>query len=228
MANSTLSKHAKVNMTTNHDVRAIGRTNSYFNYLAYSVLGGLMFVLCAVLTSFRRPVISRRTAVGGISSNVYNRQLLLSCGVVAIAMWLLFVAIGAILTGSTIWSASGLLTIVNSLIFTVCSLSLAFMIANITTNREAISGIVNVVALGQAFLCGVFIPLTYMPAGIVSIAHILPAYWFVDANNQVANLTELNWTSLWPIAVNWLVIAGFTLLFVAIAALINRYNQRSD
>lgn len=228
MVRKALGQHVDVKIVADRDVGAVGRVNYYFNYMAYTILGGLVFILSAVLASFYRPVISKRIAASGLSSGKYNWQLLLACAITAVLMWLLLIAIGAMIAGQTIWSVTGLLMIVNSFVFTVCCLALAYLIANITTNREVISGVVNVVALTQAFLCGVFIPLRYMPGGVASLAHALPAYWYVEANNLAASQTSLDWLGIWPIVLCWLIMIVFAVAFTVVAILIARRNQQLE
>ena len=50
----------------------------------------------------------------------------------------------------------------NSLLFTICATTIEFFIVSIITNKNSISGIVNVVALGSNFLCGAFVPMKYL------------------------------------------------------------------
>ena len=77
----------------------------------------------------------------------------------------------------------GLIYVLNTLIFTFVALTLALLISTITNNKNAISGIVNVVALAQAFLCGAFIPTQWLPNSVLTIAHVLPAYWYINTND---------------------------------------------
>ena len=65
--------------------------------------------------------------------------------------------------------------------------------------EDAISGIVNVVALGSAFLCGAFVPAEWLPDAVLKFAHILPAYWFINSNNLLVDIEKLNLESLIPI-----------------------------
>ena len=69
-------------------------------------------------------------------------------------------------------------------------MAVGFLIGTITHNKQAIGGIVNVVALGTSFLCGCFVPMSFMPSYVLKIAHILPTYYFVQ-NNELIKTNHL-------------------------------------
>ena len=115
---------------------------------------------------------------------------------------------------------------VNSLVFALCGLSIGFLIGNITTNKAAIGGIVNVVALGTSFLCGCFVPFEYMPDYVLKIAHILPTYYFVANNQLIKTIESFNMDTLKPIFINVGVVLTFTIVFVILSNYISKKKQR--
>ena len=58
---------------------------------------------------------------------------------------------------------------INSFIYTINATALSFLIGNLVSNKNAVNGIVNVVALGSSFLCGVFVPTQYLPDSVKTI-----------------------------------------------------------
>jgi len=71
-------------------------------------------------------------------------------------------------------------------------LALGFLITKITTNKEALSAIVNVVALASSFLCGAFIPTHLMPEAVVAVGRVLPTFYYIDNNNALAQMTTFS------------------------------------
>ncbi len=61
------------------------------------------------------------------------------------------------------FTVHGIILMVNSFVFSICALTIAILIANLVNNKNAINGIVNVVALGSSFLCGAFVPIEWLP-----------------------------------------------------------------
>lgn len=121
----------------------------------------------------------------------HNRILLLSNALFAIFLWIIYVILSFILVGNIMFSKQGLVYIINSFIFTMCALTIAFLIANLINNKNAINGIINVVALGSSFLCGAFVPVTFLPKSVLNIAHILPTYWYINSNELLSIITSL-------------------------------------
>ena len=75
----------------------------------------------------------------------YNRQLLLANGILIFILWILYVILSFVLIGNIMFTTHGLILIANSFVFSICSLTIAFLIANIINNKNAINGIINVV-----------------------------------------------------------------------------------
>ena len=114
----------------------------------------------------------------------------------------------------------------NTFIFTFCSLTIALFISSLVNNKNAISGIVNVVALSSAFLCGAFVPTKYLPESVLNIAHILPSYWYINSNDLLRTIETINIDSLTPILANSLVMIGFSILFIILKNVVSKRKQK--
>ena len=149
--NDTLSKETQVEVTSKLDTDNLNRATFYYNFLNYSILAGCVYVICLIISSFREEKIRKRTTISSMNYKKYNRQLLLSNGILIIILWLLYVVLSFILIGNTMFTGHGLILIANSFVFSVCSLTIAFTIANLVNNKNAINGIVNVLGLRFKF-----------------------------------------------------------------------------
>ena len=139
-------------------------------------------------------------------------------------VWCMILAL--ILFKDLMFSSNGLGYVINSFVFTICSLTIGFLIGNITQNKNAIGGIVNVIALGTSFLCGCFVPMSFMPSYVLKIAHILPTYYFVQNNELIKTLEYFKLETLQPIIINGIIVLGFTLSFVLITLMISKRKQK--
>jgi ABC-2 type transport system permease protein len=126
------------------------------------------------------------------------------------------------------FTGHGIIYMINSFLFTMCATSMAFLIGTIITKKEAITGIVNVVAIGSSFLCGAFVPVEYLPDAVLKLAHILPTYWYIQNNEITRKLEEININSLNEIFKNWIVILLFTLIFIVLTNIISKRRQKLD
>ncbi len=225
---NTLSQDIKITITSKADTTALSKATFYYNFLNYSLLAGCVYVICLILSSFKEENINKRTIISSMDYKEHNRLLLLSNSLFAIVLWLFYVLLSIILVGDIMFTKWGLIYILNSFIFTLCSLAIAFLIGTMIKNKNIVNGIVNVIALGSSFLCGAFVPIEYLPAGVLHIAHILPSYWYIQ-NNELLKATEnINITNLKPILINIIVILAFTLLFIIIANIFTKKNRKID
>ncbi len=145
--NNSLSKKSNIELTSKLNTEKTTNATYYFNFASYSIMAVVIFIICLVLTSFNEKAISKRTIVSSINYKKYNRQLLLASFAYGIIVWMLFVILGAILVGDIMWTTRGLIYGLNALMFTFCSLTIALLISNLINNKNAVNGIVNVIAL---------------------------------------------------------------------------------
>ena len=126
------------------------------------------------------------------------------------------------------FTAHGVIYIINSFIFTLCAVTIAFLIGNLIKNKDAVNGIVNVIALGSSFLCGAFVPVEILPDSVLKIAHILPSYWYIKTNEMVKTLEEFNFETLKPIVINMGVIVLFSILFITITNIVSSKKRKKN
>lgn len=224
--NSTIKTETDIEVTSKLDTSSLNKVNFYYNFLNYSILAACVYVICLILTSFKEEKVCKRTIISSSNYKTVNRQLLISTFVISSILWLFFVLLSFVLLGSIMVTSNGLLYILNSFVFNICSITIAFLIGNIIGNKNAINGIINVVAIGSSFLCGTFVPLEFLPNQVLTIAHILPSYWFIRNNEIIKSLEEINLESMSPILVNMGVIILFAILFVTITNIITKKKQR--
>lgn len=224
--NDTISKQTDIEITSKLDTDNLSKATFYYNFASYSILAGCVYVICLILSSFKEEKIRKRTIISSMNYKKYNRELFLSISLFAIVLWLIYVALSFILIGNTMFEAHGLIYIANSFIFTICSVAIAFLIGNIVTNKEAINGIVNVVALGSSFLCGAFVPAEWLPDSVLKVAHILPSYWYIQSNESLKTLETINIETLKPILMNMEVLIGFAVVFIIITNIVSKKKQR--
>lgn len=212
--NNNLNSSIDVDISSSINISKTSKMTSYFNYASYSILAIIIYIICLVLFCFKNKDVSKRILVSSTNMSKHNKLLLLSSLLFCIIIWILFVLLGVIIIGRSLFSIRGIIYIFNMFLFIFNSLTFAFFISSIFSNKNAIVGIVNVVALGEAFLCGAFVPVEWLPSFVVAIAHIFPTYWYINTNNLLGNIDIINLTTIKPIIINSLVIICFMVLFI--------------
>ena len=228
LINDNINDDVNVKITSKVDTSKTYNIAYYFNFASYSILAIIIYIICLVLCSFKEESISKRINISSINYKSHNNKILLASIVFSSIVWLLFVIIGVIVVGDIMFSIRGLISIINSFIFTFCALTLSILISSITNNKNAISGIVNVIALGSAFLCGAFVPAEYLPDSVLNFAHILPAYYYINSNDLLKNIDVINISSMHPIIINMVIIIMFSILFIILNNIVTRKKRKSN
>lgn len=224
--NETLSKQTEVEITSKLDTDNLSKATFYYNFANYSILAGCVYVICLILSSFKEEKIAKRTIISSMNYKKHNRQLLLSNSLFAIVLWIFYVVLSFILVGDIMFTTHGLIYIANSFVFTMCAVTIAFLIGNLVNNKNAINGIVNVVALGTSFLCGAFVPMEWLPDSVLKIAHILPSYYYISSNEILGELEVINFETLKPILANMGILIIFAIAFIMITNIVSKRNRK--
>lgn len=228
LINDNINDDVNIKITSKVDTSKTYNIAYYFNFASYSILAIIIYIICLVLCSFKEESISKRINISSINYKSHNNKILLASIVFSSIVWLLFVIIGVTIVGDIMFSLRGLISIINSLIFTFCALTLSILISSLTNNKNAISGIVNVIALGSAFLCGAFVPAEYLPSSVLNFAHILPAYYYINSNDLLKNIDVINISSMHPIIINMVIIIMFSILFIILNNIVTRKKRKSN
>lgn len=228
LINDNINDDVNVKITSKVDTSKTYNIAYYFNFASYSILAIIIYIICLVLCSFKEESISKRINISSINYKSHNNKILLASIVFSSIVWLLFVIIGVTIVGDIMFSIRGLISIINSFIFTFCALTLSILISSLTNNKNAISGIVNVIALGSAFLCGAFVPAEYLPSSVLNFAHILPAYYYINSNDLLKNIDVINISSMHPIIINMIIIIMFSILFIILNNVVTRKKRKSN
>ena len=184
-----------------------------------------IYIICLVITSFHEQSVNKRIIISSMNYKEHNRLLLLSSSVYALVVWILYTILGFIILGSELFTLRGLLFIGNEFIFTFCCLTLSLLISSLCYSKVAVSGIVNVVALGSAFLCGAFIPPEMLPSSVIKIAHILPTYYFINSNEILKSLEVINISNLHVVFINTIIMLLFSILFIIINNIVTKKKR---
>ena len=224
--NETLSKETKVQFTSKLNTSKLDKATFYYNFMSYSMLACLIYVICLILSIFNEEKIHKRNIISSTNYKKNNIILLLSNLLYSFVLWLFYCVISMFIVPSVIFSTHGLIYLINSFVFTITCTTLSFLLGNLIRNKNAISGVVNVVALGSSFLCGAFVPVSMLPSFVLKIAHVLPTYYYIQNNQLVATLEKFNFINLKPIIINIVIMIIFSIVFIILTNLVSKRKQK--
>lgn len=223
--NNNLSYKTNIEITSKLDTSKLTKTSRFFNFASYSIMAVIIYIICLVISSFNKDAVKKRTIISSMNYKKYNKYILLSSFIYSSIIWILYVILSFIIIGSSMFSLRGLIYILNTFIFSFVALTLALLISNLIKSKGAISGIVNVIALGQAFLCGAFIPSEFLGENIIKYSKILPAYWYNNSNDLLSTIEVINTVNLKPILLNMIVLIIFAIIFIVINNIVSKRRQ---
>ncbi len=226
LVSDDMTKTTQVNMAQSLDTKQDESYSMYyFNFMAYSLFAILIVGISTVLLVFNGMDVRRRNSCSPVKASYMNLQFLLGNLVFSLITWAIFLLICVIINFKNVQSVNMLLFMLNSFIFTICAASISFLIGTLVKNRNAISALTNVVALGSGFIGGVFVSQDILSDSVLKIASFTPTYWYVRGNNLIASMTTITSTHLNDLFGYIGVELGFTVAFVALALVLGKQKQ---
>ena len=221
---NTLNKKADVVIENKTSLNS--KTSLFYNFSSYSIMAIVIYIICLVLSSFNDEKISKRTNVSGMNYKTFNNYLYISSFTFTFIIFIVYLILSFLILKSSILNINGILYGLNMFIFFIVSFTMAILISNLVKSKGAISGVVNVISLGSAFLCGAFIPVKYMPSFALKIAHIFPTFYFIDNNEYIASLQNFDKASYEFVLKNFIIMIVFIIFFLILNTLVTRFKRK--
>ena len=222
-----LTNEVEVERLSKADISRYAKATSYFNFANYAILACVITIICLIISSFNRRELRRRNLVSSMPVTKMDRVLLANSCIYAFLIWALYIVVGFFAVGKdSLLSANGLLYMGNSFVFCVCATTIAYLISRLVRGRNAVNAAMNIIALGSSFLCGCFVPAEFLPDSVLTFAHILPSFYYVDANNKILRLENTDFATIRPVLINMAIVLGFSVLFVIVANVISKTKQK--
>ena len=201
---------------------------AFFNFANYVILATVPLVVAMGMRNMSDDHVRKRLLASPIPAARINRQVFLANALLAVFIYLVFVAIGFAMIGSDLITTPGLVMLLNFFVLTLFALALGVLLGTLVSNREAINGVVQVISLGSSFLAGAFVPQAFLGETVLSFARILPSYWYVKANDSLVELAAYTVEDLRPVLLSIGVVFGFAVaLYVVTQVVASRRKQLS-
>ena len=201
---------------------------NYYNFFAYSMFAVLILGISLVMISFNNKDLKRRNLASSLSMKNMNIQMVFANITYVVVVWFVMIIASFIMFKNYMFTINGLLSLLNSFVFTLAALSISILISNLVTSRNALSAVVNVIALGSCFISGVFVPQQYLGDTVLSIAKFNPTYWYVKANDDIAILVNYSNENMRPIFMSMIIVLGFALAVYAVTLVVIKQKRLSN
>ena len=191
---SALEKTQSVKVTFSNDEKSIEDAPYvyYFRYMPYLFLALFGFVMGNILIVFQNPNLKKRMAASPVSVRRQSLEGILCMSLEGLTLWIFVIVIGILFYGRDFYTSENFVYyLLNSVSMLFVDIALAYLMGTIAPNRDALTGIANIISLGMCFLGGVFVPLEFMGSHVKAVSHFLPIYWYEKANDLLANFAHM-------------------------------------
>lgn len=196
--------------------------NMYFNYLGYIMIACFISGISMVMSSFRALDMRRRHTASPLPGRSINLQLMLANLIYVFAYILLLTIAGYILNRNRMINAYTWLTWLNAAVFALTALSISYLIGITVKSKIAVQAIATALSLSLAFISGIFVPQEFIAAPVLKLASFGPAYWYVKANDTIAQISSFDWPQLSKIFGYMGIQIGFTLAIISVVLVVSK------
>ncbi len=153
----------------------------FFNYIPYVLLCMLITTMGPVLMRFYNKETEARTMCSSMPPSRYTLWLAAATGIFSLFCFAIFIICSAILYPGTFFSRLGILYTANTFVFLLVSVAITLIISMLAGSANALTILSNILGLGMSFFCGIFVPMEFLPHGLLKFSQFLPAYWYIKA-----------------------------------------------
>jgi ABC-2 type transport system permease protein len=197
--------------------------SSFFLYLPYILISAVFIVVCQVLVVMNRKDIRFRTNCSCMKNSSYSLQLCLGSAFFVVTVWLFLMVVGAFLN-KEMYTGRAWLAVVNSFLFSLIVATVAVFVSSFEPKQNVLNLITQVIGLGMCFMCGVFIPTSMLSDKVLAVARFMPAYWYVKANNMIA---ETETYSLSGVLICYGIQLAFAAAMIVLSVLVRKVKYNS-
>lgn len=151
----------------------------FFSYLAYALPAVLIMILGPILQEFYQKDVKMRTDCAKTSTRKQNLTIIGGMSVMALLLYVIFMMVAVIMNFGKVTPFDFLLGVLNCFVFLIISIALSSIIGMLVKGKDALNGASNLVSMGMAFLCGIFVPSEFLPQYVQKIGDFLPASWYM-------------------------------------------------
>ena len=225
---SALEKTQSVKVTFSNDEKSIEDAPYvyYFRYMPYLFLALFGFVMGNILIVFHNSDLKKRMAASPVSGRRQSLEGILCMSLAGLTLWIFVIVIEILFYGRDFYTSENFVYyLLNSASMLFVDIALAYLMGTIAPNRDALTGIANIISLGMCFLGGVFVPLEFMGSHVKAVSHFLPVYWYEKANDLLANFAHMTVSAREQFFKAVIIQLVFVGAFICLTLVIEKYKR---
>lgn len=222
--NAAMEKKADIHFLEKEGGETYSKIYYSFLYQPYVILCISISTIGMTLMVFRNRRLADRIRCSSLKFSRQNAEVLLAAMNSEVVLTLIFLILAFFVGGNYFASYRAIYYILNVLVFSAFSLSVAFCVTMIGVRAEAINMIGTVSGLAIAFLGGIFVPMEYFGDSLKNVIRLVPSYWYVNVLRVLERSDAID--KLQEIFLSLGIQAGFAAVFVAIGLVIGKVKRQ--
>ncbi len=174
-----------------------GKSHSYFMYIPYVLVSVVILSIGPVLYIFNKEEIRKRTYCSKVSASSRVVSLVTGSCVLALAIVIFYSIFSIVLYGNELTIDTALWRFLNIGTYGLVCVAFAVLFSMMIKSTTMLNMFTNVLGLGSSFLCGVFVPREYLSEGVKAVGKFLPAYWYVNVEDEICKFAGTVTEEMW-------------------------------
>ncbi|MBE5939701.1 MAG: ABC transporter permease [Lachnospiraceae bacterium] len=162
----------------------------YFKYASWVFIAMCVSGITVVLIALNKKELRNRIECSAYKFVKMNMEIVLGVVVTGVIICAVFVVAALIVFPEQMLEPKAVLYVLNALCIMAVALAITFFISKVTDKVPVISLMSNVIGLGMAFLCGVFVPMEFLSDTVIKVARFMPVYWNIKALQIIDGIQE--------------------------------------
>lgn len=200
----------------------------YYKTLSYVIISVILTVVGLITISFRKLEVRRRLFTSPYPQRKINLEMILGNFIFTVFLVILLCSVSLILYKEALLNLNGILLVINTFIFAIAALSMAYFFSLLISREQVLSGFNNVFSLGTSFITGAFVPQALLGSGMLTLAHIFPNYYFVYNVDLITSSTNLSNVILNKVYLYYGIQLLFAGVFIIASILVSKKQTKSE
>ncbi len=180
-------------ISTDASVSEADRFVFFLQWSTYTLFAGIVVCIGLLISTVNRADVRRRNLASPLSYASYNVQLALACAVIAAAAVAWTFALGLVAFPDAVQAIApeGLAFCALTLaVYASMALAFGFMLGQFGISALMCNAFGNIFGMLISFLGGAWVAIDLLSPGVQALAHWLPGFWYTDACQKAAHLSD--------------------------------------
>lgn len=159
--------------------------NTTFLILSFIVFMSIISIIINIDAEFKKESLLKRMALSPYSQKLQTLQQFLAQVIISILISSFYLAVSISRVNKSITKIDLIYMSLAVFIFSFTAISLGQLLVSISKDVKVVNGVNSAFTLIMAFSSGVFLPMKFLPQGLINVSKFMPQYYFVKFLEEI-------------------------------------------